>query len=116
LLCAIYLTRTMNKPPKTLADLLELKQFREKTPMYIGDWTITSLKAFIDGYLYASWVKEMDDEDTVRFGKFHDYVANYFGWFDSTAGWKNIILKESNGDEEKALKKFFELYDLFKVR
>jgi hypothetical protein len=31
-------------------------------------------------------------------------------------GWKNIILKESGGDEEKALKKFFELYDLFRGR
>lgn len=106
----------MNKPPKTLFELLDLGQFREKTPMYIGDWKISSLKAFIDGYLYASWVKKMDDEDRIAFGDFHDWVADYFGWRESTLGWKNIILKECGGDEEKALRKFFELYDIFKIR
>jgi len=106
----------MNEAPKTLFALLELAQFREKTPMYIGDWTITSLKAFIDGYQYASWLKKMEDQDIAEFGKFHNWVANYFGWPESTAGWKNIILKECEGNEEQALKKFFELYDLFRKR
>jgi hypothetical protein len=50
----------MNEPPKTLFELLELQQFREKTSLYTGDWKISSLKAFIDGYLYASWVKIAD--------------------------------------------------------
>lgn len=76
----------------------------------------TDLKAFIDGYLYASWVKEMDDKDGDAFEGFNDWVANHFGWRESTAGWKNIILKDSNGSEELSLKKFFELFDLFKNR
>ncbi|MGB4775443.1 MAG: hypothetical protein WBP45_09745 [Daejeonella sp.] len=38
-----------------------------------------------------------------------------YNWLESTAGWKNIILKENDFDEEKALKVFFEMIDEFKT-
>jgi hypothetical protein len=84
--------------------------------MYIGDWTISSLMAFMSGYFLATSMNNLDDNDVINFNEFHDWVARHFGWVESTAGWKNIILKECNGDEKKALAKFFELYDLFKKR
>lgn len=97
--------------------MLDLEQFREKTPMYIGDWKISSLNAFLSGYFFAVQFRDLGEhDDVVEFGEFHDWTANYFGWKESTAGWKNIILKECGGDEEAALAKFFELYDIFKVR
>ncbi|WP_448271779.1 hypothetical protein [Nostoc sp. DSM 114160] len=46
---------------------------------------------------------------------YHDWVARYYKWNESTAGWKNIILQEV-GDEAKACDVFFELFELFKQR
>jgi hypothetical protein len=83
--------------------------------MYLGDKRISSLNAFLCGYHYASEVHHLDDKDSTRFEDFHNWTANYFGWSESTAGWKNIILKECHGIEELALDKFFELYDIFKI-
>ena len=45
---------------------------------------------------------------------FHEYVARYYNWAGSNAGWTNIILKETNYDEEKGIWKFYELFDNFK--
>jgi len=59
---------------------------------------------------------DIDIEETEpKFEKFNDWVASYYGWNESTAGWKNIILSESNNDEEKALKEFFNIFDKFKI-
>lgn len=106
----------MTERPKSLFDILDLEHFRKRTPMYTGDWTITSLAAFINGFGLATSINNLNDNDTFRFNEFPDWIAKYFGWFESTAGWKNIILKECNGDERKALDRFFELYDQFKKR
>ncbi len=81
--------------------------------MYIGDKKITILRAFIDGYLFALEANNINLAEKEKFTEFHDWVANYFGWYESTAGWKNIILEECNGNEEIAVDKFFELYDKF---
>ena len=103
----------MKHLPKSLFDLLKLKNFRLKTEMYIGDKKINILKAFIDGYLFALEANNIYQAEKEKFTEFHDWVANYFGWYESTAGWKNIILEECNGDEEIAVDKFFELFDKF---
>jgi hypothetical protein len=103
-------------PLEPFFELLDTEKFRKRTAMYLGDKTISSLAAFLNGYYYATEVHNLEDnEDTVRFGDFHDWTARYFGWSESTAGWKNIILKECHGNEELALAKFFELYDIFKA-
>ncbi len=69
----------------------------------------------MDGYFYALDAMEIHlREPEPKFEKFHDWTAKYFGWKESTAGWKNIILKESNENEKEAVKLFFEVYDKFK--
>ncbi|WP_375238300.1 hypothetical protein [Aurantibacter sp.] len=80
---------------KTLNELLCSNGFREKTKLYIGSDSILTLRTFLDG--------------------FYDFVVNYYNYFESTSGWSNIILKESDGNEQKAIKQFFVLYDLFKI-
>jgi hypothetical protein len=42
------------------------------------------------------------------FGRFHDWVAERFGWHESTAGWCNIIVEECGGNHGEALDRFFE--------
>lgn len=106
----------MTKPPKLIFDLLDTENFRKRTAMYTGDKKITALRAFIDGYFYATWTYDIKIEDKMRFDDFHDWVAQQFNWKESTAGWSRIILYECNGDENLTVDKFFELYDRFKVR
>lgn len=107
---------TMTKPPKSIFDLIDMKEFRKKTAMYFGDKDILALKSFIDGYFYATWTNDIEVDDKVMFGDFHEWVARQFKWKESTAGWARIILSECNGDGKLAVDKFFELYDIFKAR
>ncbi len=100
----------MKKIPE-LDKLLVAESFRMRTAMYIGDNKISTLKSFIDGVEYAMDVYEIEKESPLE--GFHDWVADYYGWYESTAGWKNVILRESGESEERALKEFFSLYDKF---
>jgi hypothetical protein len=106
----------MTKPLKSIFELIDSENFRKRTPMFIGDRGISALDCFISGYFYATLTNDIEVKDEFRFSEFHDWVAQYFKWKESTAGWRRIILQECKGDEEKALSKFFELYDKFKVR
>lgn len=101
----------MKRTPK-LEELLELEDFRKRTAMYIGKKKISILNAFIDGVFYSFDAYNVDEGWI--FDGFHDWVADYYNWTESTAGWKNIILKECSGDEEKSIDEFFKLYDKFK--
>lgn len=106
----------MTKSSKSIFDLIDTEDFRNRTAVYIGDKKITALKSFIDGYFYATWTNDIQVDDNIKFDDFHDWVATQFNWKESTAGWHRIILQECNGNEELAIDKFFELYDKFKTR
>lgn len=103
----------MEQTPNSIFELLSSKSFRSRPGLYIGEKKISILRAFIDGYFYAAEFDKINSDRREKFAEFHDWVANYFGWNESTAGWKNIILEECNGDEEIAVDKFFEVYDKF---
>lgn len=106
----------MSTLPKSIYDLFDLEQFRKRPAMYMGSGSITVLRTYVHGYFYAIDANDIEIEDPVRFEEFHDWVADYFGWRESTAGWANIILHECDGDEQGGLQTFFELYDQFKKR
>lgn len=92
-----------------------LDVIRQRPAMYLGDSTITTFKGYFYGYLEGS--KLWNNKKVVaELRKFHDWVAMRLGYFESTSGWKNMLLKSENGDEEKALKKFFVFLDEFKKR
>jgi len=100
---------------ESIFDLMNDENFRKRTAMYLGEKKISILRGFIVGYLYGLDAKEIQlRESEPKFEKFNDWVANHFNWYESTAGWNNIILKECGGDEKLAVDKFFELYDKFK--
>lgn len=98
----------------SIYELLEM--IRPKPQMYLGQRSLTALKGFIGGYDFAKEEKDiLVEEEIPPFRQFHDWVARYYKWYESTAGWKNIILQEV-GDEAKACDVFFELLELFKQR
>ena len=102
--------------PPSIFDLLESENFRRRPGMYLSSPTISILFGFITGYFYAVDANDVTLKDMDKLNGFNDFVANHYGWLESTAGWRNIILKESGGDEKKAFTRFFELYDVFVSR
>jgi hypothetical protein len=109
-----FLNRKAQSIELSIHDFLTSNAFLKRPGMYLGDMKISTLRTFTIGYEYALEVRNIEDEDErPELGKFHDWIAKYYNWNESTAGWKNIILEEYNGNEEQAFQKFFELYDQF---
>ncbi|MEH2144414.1 hypothetical protein [Nostoc sp.] len=99
---------------KNLYEILAM--IRPRPQMYLGQRSLTALGGFIGGYSFALGENGIFfGEETPPFTQFNDWVARYYKWNESTAGWKNIILREV-GDEAKACDVFFELFELFKQR
>ncbi|ARS41322.1 hypothetical protein CA265_17340 [Sphingobacteriaceae bacterium GW460-11-11-14-LB5] len=98
---------------KNLYEFIDLTKVR--TAMYIGDESLSALYFCIGGYYWACGINGTDEKLQPDFSLFHDFVANYYLYRDSTAGWKNIILAENFGDEKRALKEFYKLFDMFRT-
>ncbi|MFN7117094.1 MAG: hypothetical protein ACK4TA_09875 [Saprospiraceae bacterium] len=93
-----------------LLDFINNSLFREKTAMYLGEKRLSTLQALIHGYYLAYGANPNNN----IFKGFDDWIAKYYGWQESTAGWKNIIVEECKSDEEKAVDEFFKVFDKFK--
>jgi hypothetical protein len=102
----------MDERAYSVYDLLEL--IRQRPAMYIGCKSILQLRAFLCGYQFAAETHDIPDQSEPEFGKFHDWVARKFGWYESTAGWANIILQETGNDEEASVDHFYTLIDQFR--
>lgn len=95
-------------------ELIEL--IKKRPALYIGNNQITSMRNFLDGYDFACLVNGIEHNNIYpQFWYFHEWAMEKYNWSESTAGWKNIILKENNNDEEKSLEIFFEMIDEFKT-
>jgi hypothetical protein len=91
-----------------------LTEIRARPAIYLGEWSLIRLRAFIDGYRFMAQEQGMEPGDQPDFDGFLDWVATRFGWRESTAGWCNIILRESGDDDRTALESFFELIDEYR--
>ncbi|NJL76193.1 MAG: hypothetical protein HC892_15420 [Saprospiraceae bacterium] len=67
-----------------------IDQIRMRTEMYIGYSSPTHLSSFLSGYFYAKINEEIKEEEP-NFHGFHDWVANKFGYRESTSGWAYMI-------------------------
>jgi len=88
-----------------------LARIRLRPAMYLGKCSLIRLRAFVEGCTFMAQEFGVESRDHPDFGAFHDWVAQRFGWRESTAGWCNIILEECGDDDQKALESFFELVD-----
>ena len=88
-----------------------LDRIRERPGMYLGEYKITLLSAFIDGFFMAC---NGGTKEVPSFDGFNDYVGGYYGKH-TTAGWKNLILSDHFGSEEEALRQFYVLLDAFRA-
>ena len=107
-----------NLKTKKIENIYDLFDAIQPRPaMFFGKKSIINLKAFIDGLFFAEKYFDFDFDWKSFYSEddFHDYTAKYFGWRESTAGWANIILEESQNDEEKAVDVFYALLEEFKL-
>lgn len=96
---------------KLFDDILDA--IKKRPLMCIRKKHITYLETLINGYFmgkkdYRTHLFPLD------FRFMHEFAKVKYHESSSTAGWCNIILKNCDGDEEKAFDRFFELYDEFK--
>lgn len=111
-----------------------LKQIEQRPLMWTGEATTATLKSirtFVAGYYWALTENKIVAESTNE--PFFDWVANKLGYFESTAGWANMILAYSIGFDPgninweevfeynisaeqhlKSIKLFYELIEQFK--
>jgi len=77
-----------------------LKQIESRPAMWTGEATLKSIHNYISGYYQALLdnkivLKSHTDE------AFFDWVANKLGYYESTAGWVNMILAYCIGFDSK---------------
>ena len=88
-------------------------EIRVRPGMYLGNNTITKLYDHLQGYQMAYWNNKFENSvDKYFFENFNEFIYNYYG-VTTNDNWKGIILGQNFGNEEVALSKFFELFDLF---
>ncbi len=86
---------------------------RVRPGMYLGINTITKLYDQIQGYGTAFWFNDIDNPiDKNFFDNFNEFVHKYYE-VNNNDNWKGVILEQCWGNEQKALNKFFEIFNLF---
>ncbi len=105
----IELTMQRNFEGETLYQVLD--KMRERPAMYIGEYSITALYHFIQGFFMAC---DGGTKEVPSFNGFNDFVGEYYGKY-TTAGWKDLILSDHFGNEQEALRHFYTLLDAFRA-
>ncbi len=77
-----------------------LKLIEYRPAMFVGENTLKAIHLYISGYYHA-----LLDEGVVTAAHtdepFFNWVANKLGYYESTAGWVNMIVAESMGFHSK---------------
>src|SRR5687767_14450943 len=103
----------MTRLPASLFDLIDTDSFRQRPGMYLGQKSIALLNALINGYIYAVDSYQISDDKEIKFRTFRDWVVKFYHAGQYNGGWEHLILEKCNGDSEKAVDTFFDLYDRF---
>ena len=77
-----------------------LKKIEQRPGMWAGENTLKSIKTFLAGYNHALFENNLIEEGT---DLFFDWIAKKLGFYESTAGWANMILAVSLGFEPKKI-------------
>ncbi|MEG0415780.1 MAG: hypothetical protein RR565_06550 [Erysipelothrix sp.] len=94
---------------KLLEELLE--GIRKRPSMYLGTKSLKLLNAYLNGFLSGSGLVENSEYQNFR-TQFQKYVLELYPT-QKSLGWSSIIIKVSQGDEERAFDLFFRLLDDF---
>ena len=74
----------------TIYELIE--RISVRTAMYTGECKLSNVRSFLDGYTFSIQGQADNVGFLSDFPGFHDWVAKKYGFYESTAGWQNMIL------------------------
>lgn len=77
-----------------------LKMIEPRPAMWTGDWSLKSICTYVSGYSHA--LRDLGCV-TVDQDPFFDWIANKLGYYESTAGWANMILAVSMGFDSEEI-------------
>ena len=69
---------------------------RKRLAMYTGQSNLFALRAYLDGYLMGCDGEGIPDHGIFEY-EFHEYVKDRLGYYESTAGWSNMITAHCMG-------------------
>jgi hypothetical protein len=87
---------------ENIYELIEI--ISKRTAMYTGECKLSNVRSFLDGYAFAVRSETTRIDFLGNFPGFHDWVAKKFGFYESTAGWENMILAIEIGLSPKNIK------------
>lgn len=91
-----------------------MKHIKKRPGMYVGDKSLTKLGWFFEGYVMCA--KEIGDDSYIIFDEFRDFVEKKYriSEYKTTSKKSYVeIIMLFEWSEERALDKFFELYEEF---
>lgn len=89
-----------------------LQRIKQRPGMFLGNCSITRLRAFLDGYMGARADLGLPPtQQELEFNQFQEWIQSRFK-ITSSHGWDRIILFYS-ADERDGLTNFFELVEQF---
>jgi hypothetical protein len=91
-----------------------ITQIRLRPGLFLDEENVSDLYYFISGYTQACAVNGIDENETPPFSEFHEFVRRKTNFYESTSGWKNMLLSFNGNNEAKALAMFFILFEEFK--
>ncbi|MCU0425689.1 MAG: hypothetical protein MUF71_08710 [Candidatus Kapabacteria bacterium] len=102
----------MNNNPANLYEYIDF--MRRRIGMFLGEESVSALNHHLTGYQMACAVKGIEEQLSPPFEDFHDFVAREYGLPFSNHGWAIMMLKQCNGNEQRAYQDFMRLFDLFR--
>ncbi len=94
-----------------------LDAISSRPAMYISpSRSITALYNYLHGYMDGTNRTQIVRNTEPSWAEFNNWVAMKLNFFESTKGWRQMLLERENGDEERAFKRFFVLLKQFRNR
>ncbi len=79
----------MSRSTYNIYDILD--KVRKRPGMYIGDEKLENMRSYLAGYQMAMMDLNLEDTAEPSFYEFHEWIRNRFNYYESTAGWCNMI-------------------------
>lgn len=86
----------------------------ERPALYLGTTSLSVLYGWVMGWQFAHDLAP--NEAPLNNGTFNDFVKVQLSYYESTRGWRRMILESCGGNEETAFYKFVQLYKLYRLR
>lgn len=91
-------TRDVNRMSIKYYSIYNILTIIKKRPgMYVGEVSLRSIKVYLHGYEMAMMDAGVKDVSIPRFHDFNEFVREKYGYYESTAGWVNMILAVTIG-------------------